>query len=187
MVNNMREIITVTKAYTFDELTPEQKEKAIENLYDINVYYDWCEFTYEDAENIGLTITSFYLDYNTIEGKFNLYPLDICRAIFKEHGKDTPTYRLAMAYVKERENLIAGQCQHQADCWTWPGEKDWDYLQEQPWDIDYEDLDNEFHHSLKEEYLSMLRQEYEYLTSKEAIIETIKANEYEFNEEGELI
>jgi len=38
-----------------------------------------------------------------------------------------------------------------------------------------------------EEYLSLLRQEYEYLTSKDAIVETIQANDYEFTEEGKLV
>jgi predicted transcriptional regulator len=33
----------------------------------------------------------------------------------------------------------------------------------------------------------MLQKEYEYLTSEEAIIETIEANEYEFTEKGEMI
>jgi hypothetical protein len=33
----------------------------------------------------------------------------------------------------------------------------------------------------------MLRQEYEYLTSKEAIIETIKCSAYDFDENGKLM
>jgi len=32
----------------------------------------------------------------------------------------------------------------------------------------------------------MLQKEYEYETSEEAIVETIKANEYEFTEDGNL-
>ena len=32
----------------------------------------------------------------------------------------------------------------------------------------------------------MLRNEYEYLTSEEAVIESIRANEYEFTEDGKL-
>ena len=34
--------------------------------------------------------------------------------------------------------------------------------------------------------LTLLRREYDYFTSEEAIIETIEANEYEFDENGNL-
>lgn len=49
--------------------------------------------------------------------------------------------------------------------------------------------DGEGHNMFKmllEDYLSILEKEYEYLTSREAIEETIRANEYEFTEDGEL-
>ena len=48
--------------YSFNELSEEAQQKAIENLSDINVNFDWWNFTYEDAKNIGLKITSFDLD-----------------------------------------------------------------------------------------------------------------------------
>lgn len=44
----------------------------------------------------------------------------------------------------------------------------------------------DFKHDLLQEYLSMLDREYEYMTSREAIVETIEANEYEFTANGEL-
>lgn len=49
-----------------------------------------------------------------------------------------------------------------------------------------EDNTEQFEKDLLEEYLSILRDDYEYLTSEEAIIETIHANEYEFYEDGRL-
>jgi len=54
--------IKETKLYHFDELSEEAKQKAIEGLSDINTDYEWWESTYEDAENIGLKLTSFGLD-----------------------------------------------------------------------------------------------------------------------------
>ena len=48
------------------------------------------------------------------------------------------------------------------------------------------DMENEFLKSLLEDYSIMLQNEYEYLTSEEAIIETIEANEYEFTQAGKL-
>ena len=44
-----------------------------------------------------------------------------------------------------------------------------------------------FKRCLESEILNWLRQEYEHLTSEEAIIETIEANDIEFTKEGELI
>jgi hypothetical protein len=49
-----------------------------------------------------------------------------------------------------------------------------------------EDNEAEFVRELEQEYLSHLQDDYDYLTSDEAIIETINANEYEFNEDGSL-
>lgn len=50
-----------------------------------------------------------------------------------------------------------------------------------------EDNEEQFAKDLLEEYAHMLQSEYEYLTSEEAIIETIQANEYEFDENGGLV
>lgn len=49
-----------------------------------------------------------------------------------------------------------------------------------------EDNEEQFEKDLLEDYLKILQEEYDYLTSEEAIIETIKANEYEFYEDGRL-
>jgi len=51
-----------TTVYKFDELSDEAKQQSIENLYDLNVDYEWWDCTYEDAENIGLKISEFDLD-----------------------------------------------------------------------------------------------------------------------------
>ena len=54
-------------------------------------------------------------------------------------------------------------------------------------DKELDTLEYNFQQSLSEDYLSMLKKEYEYKTSEEAIIETIKANDYEFTEDGKLV
>ena len=38
--------------YKIDELPKESKQKAIEKYYDINVNWDWWDFTYEDAVQV---------------------------------------------------------------------------------------------------------------------------------------
>jgi hypothetical protein len=152
--------------YKFDELTDEQKEKAIANLYDINVDYDWWTFTYEDAANIGLEITSFDLDRNRhATGKF-IKDAEFCQhAISQEHGEKTETYKTSREFTKERAQLDVN-----AD----------DYEEK------LEELENDFLQSLLEDYSIMLQNEYEYLQSTEAIEETIRANDYDFTEDGRI-
>jgi hypothetical protein len=57
---------------------------------------------------------------------------------------------------------------------------------EQAFDDECDDLENEFKNNLLEEYANILQLECEYLQSEEAIKETIEANEYEFDEDGNL-
>jgi hypothetical protein len=47
-------------------------------------------------------------------------------------------------------------------------------------------MEGEFLKSLLEDYRIILSKEYDYLTSRESIIETIEANEYEFDENGNI-
>jgi hypothetical protein len=48
------------------------------------------------------------------------------------------------------------------------------------------DVERDFQKALLEDYLVILRKEYEYLTSEEAIKETIKANDWRFSAGGKL-
>ena len=161
---------TIKKEYTvykFSELSEEAKDKAISNEYDINVNYDWYQFTYEDAEQIGLRITEFDIERgNYAKGKFLESAKDTALYIINTHGKDTETYKDAANYLSEYDKL---------DKSTPPED-----------DIDTEDIDNDFLRTLLEDYRIILSKEYDYLTSKQAIIETIEANDYDFNEDGSI-
>ena len=46
------------------------------------------------------------------------------------------------------------------------------------------ELEEKFQHALCQEYLSMLTKEVDYLMSDEQVDESIRANEYEFTEDG---
>ena len=53
---------TVTiKLYGFNELSTKSKERAMDNLYDINMRYEWWDEVYQDAKNAGIKIKSFQL------------------------------------------------------------------------------------------------------------------------------
>lgn len=165
--------------YKFDELTYDQKEKAIANLRDINVDYEWWEHIYEDASTIGLRITSFDLDRNrNATGEFMvLGGGEQCASlIMVEHGDTTDTYKLAKTYLAELETLKVKYPKHKDD-----EHNDYDEYFEKAGL-----LTDEFLHDLLEEYSVILQNEYEYLCSDDAIIDTIQANEYDFTENGKI-
>ena len=188
----MRTVTIIKTYYQFHELSPESQRGVIEKLWDINVDHDWWDFTYEYAKNIGLEITGFDIYYHDISGKLTDYTSNVAERILKGHGETTETYKLAEQYIKDRKEretvLKTRQCQYEANVLCVPKydieELSWNYSEIS--EDDFEVLNTEFERALKEEYLSILRKEYEYLTSEESIIETIEANEYEFDEEGNL-
>jgi hypothetical protein len=154
--------------YKFNELSDEAKQFVLEKLWSLNVEHEWWEDIYEDAREIGLRITGFNIGRgNGITGDLTLYPKECAEAILKNHGEGCDTYILAKQFLEDLKGL--------------GDEESEDYDSDAK-----EDLEQEFERALKEEYLSILRNEYEYLTSEEAIVESIEINKYEFNEEGEL-
>ena len=177
-----------TTVYKFDELSDKAKQKAIENLYDLNVDDEWWENVYEDAANIGLKITAFDLGRACyVEGHFTQDALGVADVILREHGEQCETYKTAYKYVEDYWQLY---CQEDADMLCMPGKaRDWDFVTYTEYGDpeNLEDLNKEFLRSLCEDYKIILQNEYEYLTSEEAIVETIQANEYEFTAEGEMI
>lgn len=174
----MRTIIKETTVYIFDELTPEAQEKAINHLWDINVDFEWWDYMYGDAERIGLKLEHFDLDRNRhATGKWILSPVEVAIAIENNHGEDCETYRTAKDYLVSRDALVK----------KYSGGTD-QVTEDNEYDFDQEcdELDSEFLRSLLEDYSIMLQKECDYLTSEEAIKETILANEYEFTAEGDL-
>ena len=154
--------------YKFEELSEDAQQHALGELGDINVDHDWWECTYDDAENIGLKIDSFDIDRASyVKGHFIESAEGVAKNIISEHGKDCETYKTAAAYIEELNKIKAKT----------PDDED----------IYSDDEDAEFFWLLCEDYRIILTHEYEYLTGRESIVETIKANEYEFTEDGKLI
>lgn len=155
----MRQETKTFTYYKFDELDEVTQQKAIEKLFDINVDHEWWDGVSMDLENIHCKLIGFDTDRGNYCELSLDYETSVIEAILKNHGESCETYRIA----KEYESKIL----------------------DSDGNID-EDVAKEFKQELQEEYLAILRREYEYLTSEEAIRETIEANEYEFNEKGEL-
>lgn len=164
----MRTETIIKTWYKFDELPKETQEKAIENLWDLNVAHRWWDFIHEDAENIGLKIIEFDLNRGGYcKGKLLYSAKTVAKKILKDHGDTCDTYQLAVVFLASRSSNV---------------NDDDEVIDEEK----AEELEVEFERALCKEYLYILRKEYEYLTSREAIIESIYANEYEFDEKGNL-
>lgn len=158
--------IKETKVYPFGELSDDAKEKVVQSLWDINLFYEWWETTFEDAAQVGLKLTEFELDRGSYcRGAFDVDAVETAKKIFKEHGKDCETFKTAAAFLAEFHPYIV---ESNEDC------------------EDADSIRQEFRLNILEDYRIILQKEYEYLSSEDAIIETIKANEYEFTKNGEL-
>jgi len=161
----MRNITTTV--YKFAELSEQGKAKAIQGLSDINVGFDWWQYTYLDAKNVGININNFELDRDIDIGLYDC--LETAQKILTDHGPTCDTYKNAEQFIEDIDKLVDDE------------EENEDFCEQK------EELEDNFKKALEEDYLSMLRNEYEHRTSKEAIIETIEANECEFTADGELI
>jgi hypothetical protein len=159
----------IIKLYTIDELSEGAREKAVSEMSNINVDYEWWEFVLDDAKTIGLLIDEFSIDRKEINGTFTQAAVDVAATIIREHGESCDTYKTAKNFLAEIENKG-----YDLDSLT-------DEEQE-----DYDALYAEFEYSLLQDYLSALDKDYDYLTSEEAILETIRSNGYEFTEDGKL-
>jgi len=165
--------------FKFDELSDKAKEKALTQYYDWNVNFDWWDSVYYDAKNVGITINGFDIDrgnYCKIEFRYDAE--DICQKIIMEYGENCETHKIATKFLSDYEELV----KRYSD-----GIKTNIVAEDNYEDFDNEDIElhSELHHELSEEYLFILRKEYEYLTSEDAIIESLNANEIEFTINGE--
>ena len=194
----MRIETSTRKLYQFAELDEETQQKAIEKLYDINVDHEWYDCTYEDVKEIGkiigIRVDKVYFsgfssqgDGACFEGSYE-YAKGSGKAIRTYAPRDTELHGIAdrltaiqrpymyglYAHVKQRghyyhENCTEIDVDHDGYYDTLP----------------YDDIVEELRDFMRWIY-SRLEKEYEYLTSEESIKETIEANEYEFDENGDL-
>jgi hypothetical protein len=175
----VRIVRTETKVFKFAELSGDAKQSAIDKLYDLNVDHDWWDMTYDDAETVGIKITSFDIGRGAYcEGDISDSE-ETAKLIIENHGEICETCLTALAYQSDRAKLVIKYSDGvQTDIVAEDNEYDFD--------IECDELDEEFKKSILEDYRIVLRKEYDYLTTKEAIIESIKANDYEFTEDGSM-
>ena len=185
--NNMRTIRT--KVYKFDELTPAAQDKAIELLYDLNVSHNWYEWTIENmvemlAEN-GFDNAEILFSGFWSQGDGACFDADINLSHFTTDKRIVDIARNYCDFRIEKTSY-ANHYSHEKTRYV-----EYNGLDEKLVRINealqkLSDTIEERRLSLSKQIYRDLEQEYEYQTSKEAIIETIQANEYDFFKDGKL-
>ena len=177
--NNIMKTVTVN-LYKFSELSEDLQQKAIENLYDLNVDRDWWDSTYEDAAQVNLKIKGFDIDRGSyVKAEFIESAYNTANLIILNHGEMCETYKTAKTFIEDWNNLVAKYSDGvKTNVVTEDNEHDFDN--------EADDLESDFLELISEDYRIMLTNEYDYLTSEEAIKESIEANDYYFTEDGKL-
>lgn len=173
--------------YKFDELSEQAQEKALERLWDLNVDHDWWEHVYEDAERIGIKITGFDLDRNTVKGHLTENLLEAFKLVRQNYDKDCEIFKTAKHHLNKYIQTFIQWYDRESKQDDAPSH--WNrvtWLREFAYEDEADELIGDYLLSIFEDYLIILRKEYEYLTSREQITKSIKAIEYEFNEDGTL-
>jgi hypothetical protein len=184
------------KVYKFDELSEEAQQTAISNLSDINVDFDWWDYDeglldlsqkeMDEAEIKPGEIKSLLFSYKI--GAF-----DIDRGQFLQLKDVVVNNEEAFRKFLKIPKTLWEQC---AYYFNNPSRGRNTFLEIQTDDY-VEDLTDEesdaidraveiMSSKIHEAWVS-LRNNYEHLTSEEAIKDTIKANAYEFYENGKML
>jgi hypothetical protein len=163
--------------YPFAELSESVKEKVIEDHFYINVSHAWWGFIYDDAETAGLKITGFDFDRgNYCNAEFTQDAIKCASLVITNHGEQTDTYQTAQSFREKRDKIVI----------EWPKEIDGDWKDIDGLDEALDKLEDRFLTTMCRRYLEFLTACYDELISKEAIIETLIANDYFFTADGEL-
>jgi hypothetical protein len=196
------ETITKTyKVYNFEELKPEIQEKVIQDLYDINTDYNgWHDSTIEDIKTIagliGIEIENiFYSGFSSqgdgacFEGRYE-YNKTALQELKAYSPNEKEPIRIATALKelqRENKNELTATVKHSGY-----------YYHENCTVINvFKNYEYEFNEETEEAVINLLKdfmrwiykalqKDYDYLTSREAIIDTIKANDYTFLENGKI-
>lgn len=194
----MKTITTHTNVYKFDELSEKAQDKAVENLYDINVgddfWYDYDGKTGFSQEEIDLLHKNGLAKDHKIPDELidhdEIY-FDIDRGSYIQlvnpSFSDSEVARCFCGISKRIWSLLEHRFyvtdRRNGDTkieFSYCGNKEFKAV-----NAAIEQAEERINEKIQE-VLSDLRKNYDYLTSREAIIETIKANDYDFTEDGKL-
>lgn len=180
----MREITV----YSFAELSDDAKERALNAFRDINVESDWYEYAYDTiraaGKLLGLEIDDISFDvysYCIFDASYE-YVRGAAKAVCKEFSWVDDLCKVAkdLQDLQKRHfyslscAVTEGRTTNRYSCFRFGEDYECD---------DLGDILDDFAHWAR----ILLRDGYDYLTSDEAVKETIEANGYEFTEGGKLV
>lgn len=184
--NPMRTLQKEFRVGKFEDFSPKDQAKIIDNYRDINVDYEWYDSDLEDLETI-LSI----LGFSKIKINFTGFASQGDGASFT--GMFTPGTKTEL---KKRVKKLA-EYAPQFPVFNFESMKfskdeieggevevyriDRRYYHYNTIDCDNEDL-KAFARKMSQQIYKLLEQQYDHLTSDEAVKETLEANEYEFDE-----
>lgn len=184
----MQVITTKTKVYKYNELPKEVQNKVLENLYDINTDYDWFDMTVSEdfpakLHEIGLSGSKFYF---SLDRDNYIYCDDLGIEDIKKLLKTIKVDLRSKEAKSIIENGLIVDKQHYgmgiAKNYIQLGYSVIDTAKS----LDIENKLQALLESTFDEFKSILSKEYDYLTSEEAIIDTIEANDYDFTIDGTI-
>lgn len=188
---------TVT-AYKFDELSPSAKKKAIEEFVDINVHDLWYESQYDDfkaiGEILGITIDKIYFSGFSSQGDGACFTGNYsfkkgCLTALQSYApEDITLHEIAIKLVQLQSKYFYGlsaRIKHSGH-----------YYHAYCTDISIQGRGEESNaacteltellRSFMQWMYRSLYEEYYYITSEEAVIETIISNDYDFTIDGKF-
>jgi hypothetical protein len=186
--------------FTFNELSDEAKQVAINNNREINVDYEWWDFTYEDfIENSVFDIDNIYFsgfysqgdgamfEYSSIPDKLkidfvNQLKLSSMRKNWLLNNVHVSGNGKHRGYYYHENS-----CSHNIYWEVDNGDLHWEtnfYQWLESFADDFEDYVISLYKDECRKLYRELERGYDYLTSDEAVAETLILNEYEFTEDG---
>ena len=195
--------------YTFEELSPEAQKKAIEKYHDINVDYNWWEFIYEnftEKNNKYFDIDKIYFSgfYSQGDGAMFEYKNVTKSFLFSIiDGLNLPNWKKEILknvdfsfygdHSGPRSNFYCHENTAAHFCDWYEPRLNYDKMNcnniedflHDHLNIIQKEVIFKYKNLCRELYRN-LEKEYNFLTSEEAIKETLICNDYEFTSDGEI-
>jgi len=195
--------ITVN-VYSFNELSDEAKKKAREWYRDGGFDFEWWDFVYDDSITIaglmGIDISKIYFsgfysqgDGACFEGYYS-YKINSVNLVKEYAPEDKELRRIIetlQAIQKKHFYKLSANVKHRGhyyheNCTEIQVYKDGNYLHSES-ELQAEDEISECLRDFMMWIYKSLENNWDYLNSDESVDETIEANDYEFDESGNLI
>jgi hypothetical protein len=182
------------KLLAYDELSEEAKDRVTEELGDINVDYGWWEYLVEEVRSEW--VERYGIDFE-LDGL--CFDLGYRRELYFSKGKIWVDSQRRLLSALAPEIVLEMELDEEADfpftfyfvthhCGGGSAKtvlqlEDWRDEETVEFPVDVE----EWFDDLCQDFWRRLQKEYDDLTSREAIEDTIRVNEYKFTQDGEWI